>query len=207
MPFPSPGISGSGGGRWCPGGPAFAAGWQAVLELVRHNDPRAEAAVSAAVYQLLSLFLLPRGMDERIEQAAAYIQEHCAEPLPVEALARLACMSPYHFQRRFKEETGLTVHQYLNRQRVGRAKQAAVVHGAAGVQNRGTDRLFRQLPPGRRVQSHDRPGAPGLPPPAVSGKPQGKYIPKNQSIFLSFCPPVGYTGSARPVQAKYMPSI
>ena len=105
------------------GGPAFAAGWQAVLELVRHNDPRAEAAVSAAVYQLLSLFLLPRGMDERIEQAAAYIQEHCAEPLPVEALARLACMSPYHFQRRFKEETGLTVHQYLNRQRVGRAKQ------------------------------------------------------------------------------------
>ena len=31
------------------GGPAFAAGWQAVLELVRHNDPRAEAAVSAAV--------------------------------------------------------------------------------------------------------------------------------------------------------------
>ena len=105
------------------GGPAFAAGWQAVLELVRHNDPRAEAAVSAAVYQLLSLFLLPRGMDERIEQAAAYMQEHCAEPLPVEALARLACMSPYHFQRRFKEETGLTVHQYLNRQRVGRAKQ------------------------------------------------------------------------------------
>ena len=94
-----------------------------MLELVRHNDPRAEAAVSAAVYQLLSLFLLPRGMDERIEQAAAYIQEHCAEPLPVEALARLACMSPYHFQRRFKEETGLTVHQYLNRQRVGRAKQ------------------------------------------------------------------------------------
>ena len=172
------------------GGPAFAAGWQAVLELVRHNDPRAEAAVSAAVYQLLSLFLLPRGMDERIEQAAAYMQEHCAEPLPVEALARLACMSPYHFQRRFKEETGLTVHQYLNRQRVGRAKQ-----------------LFRQLPPGRRVQSHDRPGAPGLPPPAVSGKPQGKYIPKNQSIFLSFRPPVGYTGSARPVQAKYMPSI
>lgn len=60
---------------------------------------------------------------ERIEQAAAYMQEHCAEPLPVEALARLACMSPYHFQRRFKEETGLTVHQYLNRQRVGRAKQ------------------------------------------------------------------------------------
>lgn len=79
--------------------------------------------MSAAVYQLLSLFLLPRGMDERIEQAAAYMQEHCAEPLPVEALARLACMSPYHFQRRFKEETGLTVHQYLNRQRVGRAKQ------------------------------------------------------------------------------------
>ena len=53
-------------------------------------------------------------MDERIEQAAAYMQEHCAEPLPVEALARLACMSPYHFQRRFKEETGLTAHQYLN---------------------------------------------------------------------------------------------
>lgn len=94
-----------------------------MLELAERNDPRTEAAISAAVYQLLSLFLLPRGMDERIEQTAAYMQEHCAEPLSVDVLARVACMSPYHFQRRFKEETGLTVHQYLNRQRVGLAKQ------------------------------------------------------------------------------------
>lgn len=108
------------------GGADFISQWQTVLEIARHNDARYQPQLSAALYELLTLFLRPSRGDERIEQAAAHIREHCGESLPVEELARIACMSPYYFQRCFRQQMGVTVHQYLNQQRVSRAKHLLV---------------------------------------------------------------------------------
>jgi transcriptional regulator GlxA family with amidase domain len=49
--------------------------------------------------------------------------EHLDEPLPVEALARRALMSPRTFARRFRAATGTTPLQWLLRQRLLRAQQ------------------------------------------------------------------------------------
>ena len=104
------------------GTPAFAEGWREVAALARKNDALLQPQLSAAIYRLLSLFFLPPPRDERIERVLALIRSQPGEPLTVEYLAKEACMSPFYFQRRFRQETGLTVHQYLCNQRVARAK-------------------------------------------------------------------------------------
>lgn len=49
-------------------------------------------------------------------------EDHLAEDLSLSALASVACLSPYHFARHFKESTGLSPHQYVLHRRVERAK-------------------------------------------------------------------------------------
>lgn len=48
-----------------------------------------------------------------VEQVSVYIDEHIGEKLTVEMLAEQVHMSKYHFLRKFKELTGVTVHAYL----------------------------------------------------------------------------------------------
>ncbi len=48
-----------------------------------------------------------------IEDVKGYIQEHIREEVSIDELARVAMMSPYHFIRVFKNETGMTPHAYV----------------------------------------------------------------------------------------------
>ena len=57
-----------------------------------------------------------------IKRAIAYINEHFARPNRLNDLAELASLSPWYFTRLFKEETGLTPHQYLLETRISAAK-------------------------------------------------------------------------------------
>lgn len=52
----------------------------------------------------------------------AYIDRHFAKPLTIARLARRAKLSPYHFIRVFRAETGQTPHQYLRTRRIDRAR-------------------------------------------------------------------------------------
>lgn len=50
-----------------------------------------------------------------------HIQLHLDEPMSVEALARIACFSPFHFHRLFAALTGETLNAHLRRLRLERA--------------------------------------------------------------------------------------
>ncbi len=63
-----------------------------------------------------------RLMARQIEQVEKYIQRHLSEDVSVEALARVAGFSPYHFTRLFRRTTGSSPHQWVVRQRVERAQ-------------------------------------------------------------------------------------
>jgi AraC-like DNA-binding protein len=61
--------------------------------------------------------------EKGVESAAAYLMAHFAEAVSLEELAKLACLSVYHFSRLFKRKYGISPHQYLIRCRVEKAKE------------------------------------------------------------------------------------
>jgi AraC family transcriptional regulator len=54
--------------------------------------------------------------------AAAYIEAHLAEAIPLHALAKLVDLSPYYFCRAFKRSFGIPPHRYHINRRIDRAK-------------------------------------------------------------------------------------
>jgi YesN/AraC family two-component response regulator len=57
-----------------------------------------------------------------VRQVMAYIHEHYAEPLSLNDLTRLVCLSERHLNRCFQQELGVTAMTYLNRYRVRQAR-------------------------------------------------------------------------------------
>ncbi|MEC9362630.1 MAG: AraC family transcriptional regulator [Pseudomonadota bacterium] len=64
----------------------------------------------------------PRAADRRrAVETALWIDTHAHEPLDLDAAARVAGLSPFHFLRVFSRVLGVTPHQYLVRARLRRA--------------------------------------------------------------------------------------
>ncbi|MCL1864768.1 MAG: AraC family transcriptional regulator [Spirochaetes bacterium] len=56
----------------------------------------------------------------------AYIDEHSADQLSLELLARIVNLNPYYLVHKFKETTGLTPHQYIIQARIRNLKKRFV---------------------------------------------------------------------------------
>ena len=59
---------------------------------------------------------------QRLERVLVFVEENIGEPLQVSSMAKMACMSPFHFSRTFKRATGISPHKYVVMRRVERAK-------------------------------------------------------------------------------------
>ncbi len=55
---------------------------------------------------------------ERLNKAIAYIEENLNGEIDYEELGRLACCSPYHFQRMFGYMAGMPLSEYIRRRRM-----------------------------------------------------------------------------------------
>lgn len=69
---------------------------------------------------------------ERLLKALIYIQQHLDEEIELEALARAAHFSPYHFHRIFSGMMGESVGEHIRRLRLERAA-ALLMHGNRSV--------------------------------------------------------------------------
>lgn len=58
----------------------------------------------------------------RLRRVLDYMAAHLEERVTVDDLARVACLSPFHFIRMFRESTGVPPCRYLGRLRLERAK-------------------------------------------------------------------------------------
>ena len=55
---------------------------------------------------------------DRLNRCVAYIEEHLAEEIDYKELGRLACCSPYHFQRMFSCMAGVPFAEYVRKRRM-----------------------------------------------------------------------------------------
>jgi AraC family transcriptional regulator len=60
---------------------------------------------------------------ERLQRVRDYIEAHLDNDLSLSVLADIACLSPYHFSRSFKQATGVGPQRYVIHRRIERAKR------------------------------------------------------------------------------------
>lgn len=94
------------------------------------------------------------GYSPLVQQAMQYLMVHMSKPLDTQGLADHCHVHPSHLSRQFKKETGMTLTDYLNRQRIEEAKlllakeRASVdwIAGYVGFEDAGYfARVFKKL--------------------------------------------------------------
>ena len=101
----------------------------AVYDVFASGSPVREPLMSKYLSDILTDFLLNTADVKKIhpytsmvEEIITYIHEHFKDDITVGQMAALADLSPYHFLRIFKQETGFTPHEYLIHVRMSTAK-------------------------------------------------------------------------------------
>jgi AraC-like DNA-binding protein len=92
-----------------------------------------------------------------VRRSCEYLEEHAAENVTLEALARFAGLSAFHLCRVFREAVGMTPHAYQTQVRVRRAKSLLPEGRATDRHRRRGGRLLRPGPPHPALQAHRRP--------------------------------------------------
>lgn len=75
---------------------------------------------------------VPTDLFLRLRRAREFMDDSYAENLDLERLSRIACLSPYHLLRSFRDAFGETPRQYLIRRRIEKAREL-LAYGAASV--------------------------------------------------------------------------
>ena len=60
---------------------------------------------------------------ERLQRVRDYVEAHLDDDLSLTVLADIACLSPYHFSRSFKQATGVGPQRYVIQRRLERVKR------------------------------------------------------------------------------------
>jgi len=91
----------------------------------------ADALATALTVQILRHYVHPSAIGlspanglsrERLQRVRDYIETHLEDRLTLTHLAEIACLSPYHFSRSFKQSVGIGPQRYIMRLRIERAK-------------------------------------------------------------------------------------
>lgn len=98
-----------------------------IFEMFEPGTVIKEPLVSKYLTDIFTAFLLYAPEKQMIghevsEETISYINEHFKEEITTELLAEQVGLSPFHFIRTFKKETGFTPHEYLVRTRIDMAK-------------------------------------------------------------------------------------
>ena len=72
-------------------------------------------------------------MNDRIKRTQFYIQQNIADPISLEQLADVACLSPHHFHRLFKAEVGKTPKEYVAETRLKHIAHMLIIHKELSV--------------------------------------------------------------------------
>jgi len=102
--------------------------WESIYDVYDSDHPIRETIMRM---YMLELFLeIIRCANESeititpdIERAAAYIREHTSEYMTIETLAGISGLSTSRFKAKFRHQMGMPPGEYIQRERISRAKQ------------------------------------------------------------------------------------
>lgn len=102
-----------------------------LITAVKNNTVHSEADISQKIYRLLCGLLFPpmnqeTPQDDPVVLALAYINGHLFEDLSIPDIAGHVGLSPSHFSRQFRSQTGFSPHEYIVVHRIDEAK--ALLH-------------------------------------------------------------------------------
>lgn len=110
----------------------------AASSLKADDDPLLiDSIIVAAVHRVAQWHTGPypassKKNEPQIRRSVEYLNDNLTEPVTLQDLASVACMSPFHFSRQFSRVTGRSPHAYMTHKRVERAK-AMLMAGALSV--------------------------------------------------------------------------
>lgn len=95
------------------------------LKLALQEAECAGLGVKMATLLLQHLDVINRkpAVDNRIVSALIHISENVDRKILVKELASICCLSPFHFQRVFKQSIGLSVNAYIHQLKIEKSKQ------------------------------------------------------------------------------------
>lgn len=100
----------------CEGAMAANDGWRGALQDA--SMIKLLAVLNGIVYETAPAEQKARSYDDKIADTLSFINENPAADLSVDALAERVFLSRYYFMRLFKEQTGSSVHSYVNQRRL-----------------------------------------------------------------------------------------
>ncbi|EJN6826653.1 AraC family transcriptional regulator [Vibrio cidicii] len=96
-----------------------------------------DSGIESSILSVFNLLLQQQNGSKQIEPRIRAVQRHIAEnldqPLSIDRLAAVACLSPTQFKKRFKQNLSCSVLQYVTERRMEKAK-ALLTHTDLPVQ-------------------------------------------------------------------------
>ncbi|MFH5186033.1 helix-turn-helix domain-containing protein [Paenibacillus sp. TAB 01] len=126
-------------------------------QIERSESIEALTALTESMYDEyceLARRLLVSGTSPLVRRAAHYLTVHMSKPLHLQTLAEHCLVHPAHVSRQFKKETGMTLTDFLNKQRIEEAKHLLKqergsidwIAGIVGFEDAGYfTRVFKKL--------------------------------------------------------------
>jgi AraC family transcriptional regulator len=119
-----------------PDSPAALSLLQQMWNGMEHGGPANDLLVDGCLISLVAhmmklgqncaIWEKPQMADVRLGRVIDYVETYLSEPIRMDDLAAVACLSTIQFSRSFKQQVRQSPHQYLTSRRVARAKELLI---------------------------------------------------------------------------------
>lgn len=133
----------------------------------------------------------------QIQQTLDYIETHLKLPLSLEALARVAAFSPYHFHRVFQALVGEPVMEYVRRRRLSEAGQELLTNPTRGMLDVALEYQFNSQEAFIRAFRKSFGMTPG------EFRERGRVVPLRERADITVRP----QGAVRPIRRQRRPVL